>query len=115
MGKIYAYCPSNFVEFIERRTKDSTDLYPLKKYYHGSVIPFFKEIPEDQQTEVEPLWMYDEKTYRFIKPEPGQVVGNSVYLGTVTVKSYNEVLNELSTLQEENAMLADVLQEVLLK
>ena len=100
MAKVYAYCPNGYVAFIERRTKDSTDPYPLNKYYHGSLLPFFKEVPEDQENTIKQFWFWDEQTNRFFEPEVGQEVGNGqIYIGLIPKEAF-------WTLQEENVRLS---------
>ena len=99
MGKVYAYCPQGFVAFVERRTKGSSDPYPLNKYYHGSLLPFFKEVPESQENEVKQFWYYDETTGLFREPEVGEEVGGQIYIGLIPKEAF-------WTLQEENVRLS---------
>ena len=106
MGKQYAYCPRGFIESIEKRTADEkfkNDPYPINKFYHGSLLPFFKEIPEEQQGEVKLLWFWDETENRFLEPEIGQEVEGEIYIGTIPKERIYEILQE--NLRLSNQML----------
>lgn len=72
MGYAYAYVQNGIVLEVEKRTLQDTDDYPIGKYYHGSLLPYFVEIrpgenaPADQ--EVRKGWRWQNN--QFSEPEP---------------------------------------------
>ena len=110
MSKQYAYCPRGLVEMIEKRTADSIfkdDDYPIKHFYHSEFLLFFKEIPEEQQDEIQLLWIWDETENRFIEPQIGQEVEGELYIGTIPKERIYEILQTGLQLQQENLNLVE--------
>lgn len=94
MGKQYAYCPNGYIEMIEKRTEDYEEEYPIQHFYHGSLLPYFKEIPEEQKEQVKLLWIWDEIENIFREPEFGEEIGGKIYIGLIPPERIYEVLQE---------------------
>ena len=101
MGKWYAYCPRGYIEMIEKRTEKYDEPYPIAHFYHGALLPFFREIPDNQKEEVRKLWYWDDTDNCFKEPHVGEEINGEIYLGVVRKEDFWQMLEDNFHLKEE--------------
>lgn len=98
---IYAYIRNRTVLMVEKRLASlpyTDDLTPLieSKYFVGSLIPYFKPVPEAQWNSIRPGWIWNEKD-GFQEPSPFSVNPESgeLYLPeSVSAADFHETMNQ---------------------
>ena len=112
MGKQYAYCPTGYVRYVETRTENYPDEEnPITHFVHPSLLPMYRLIPESQNNQVQPLWIWDEEQQLFREPELYEEVDGSIYLGSLDVKrALYDVGQENAVLANENTVLYTAVQ-----
>ena len=110
MANRYAYVQNGVVLDIEKRTENDTDTYPIAKYYHGALLPFFIEIqkginsPADR--EVSKGWLFTEN--QFHEPQPfeiNQETGDMYLPPNIPAETFWQVYQDNIRLQNENLQL----------
>lgn len=112
MGKQYAYCPTGYVRYVEKRTENYPDEEnPITHFVHPSLLPMYRLIPESQNNQVQPLWIWDEEQQLFREPELYEEVDGSIYLGSLDIKqAMYDIGQENAVLANENTVLHTAVQ-----
>lgn len=108
MGKQYAYCPTGYVRYVEKRTENYPDEEnPITHFVHPSLLPMYRLIPESQNNQVQPLWIWDEQQQLFREPELYEEVDGSIYLGSLDIKqAMYDIGQENARITNENAEIS---------
>ena len=70
---IYAYVRNGVVMEVERRTEQyPDDPYPIKRYYHPALLPYFVPVPDELKAQVRRGWVYTHDA-GFHEPEPFEI------------------------------------------
>lgn len=120
MSYAYAYVQNTTVLEVERRTLQDTSDYPIGKYYHGALLPFFVEIrPGDNapaEEEVRPGWIYRDNV--FSQPEPFQIndATGQLYLPpSISAQQFWQVFQENLQMKNQLSQMGSVVNSLLLE
>lgn len=120
MGYAYAYVQKGTVLEVEKRTLQDSDEYPIGKYYHGALLPFFVEIrPGDNApvgVEVRRGWVYSENSFH--EPQPFEINGDTgeLYLPpSISAEMFWGVFSENVQLKNKLAQTTAVVNGMLLE
>lgn len=108
----YAYIQENTVVLVERRTENyPDDPYPIKRFYHGAMLPFFKLVPDEIKDKIQPGWLYSDDT-GFYEPKAFDVNPQTgkIYLpSNISLENLYEILSQ--NFEARNRELEDQLTE----
>lgn len=120
MGHAYAYVQNGVVLEVEKRTLLDTDDYPIGKYYHGSLLPYFVEIrpgenaPADK--EVRKGWRWQDN--QFMEPEPFTInpeTGEMYLPDRIPAADFWAVYQDNLRLRDELAKVTDVVDTMVME
>lgn len=119
MGYKYAFVQRGVVLDVEARTINDTDIYPIGKYYHGDLLPFFVEIrPGDNapiDKEVKKGWVFLDN--QFSEPEPFSInpENGEMYLPpSISAATFWATYQENIQLRNQLASINDVVNSMLI-
>lgn len=119
MGYAYAYIQKGVVLEVEKRTLQDTGDYPIGKYYHGALLPFFVEIrPGDnapEGREVKRGWVYSENSFH--EPQPFEInseTGEMYLPPSISAEMFWGVFSENVQLKSQLAETTAVVNDLLL-
>ena len=70
---VYAYVKNGIVLEVERRTEQHPDdPYPIKRFYHPALLPYFIVVPDDFKNQVRRGWVYTHEA-GFHEPEAFEI------------------------------------------
>ena len=120
MGYKYAFVQRGVVLDVEARTVNDTDAYPIGKYYHGDLLPFFVEIrPGDNapaDREVSKGWTF--LNNQFSEPEPFSInpeTGEMYLPPSISAATFWATYQENIQLRNQVATMSDVVNNMLVE
>lgn len=120
MANAYAYVQSGVVMEVEKRTIGDTEDYPIGKYYHGSLLPFFVEIRPSENApvdkEVTRGWVYLDNTFHEPRPfEINQETGQMYLPPSISAELFWQTFQDNVSLRNELATTSSVVDAMLLE